>query len=81
MKSNFFKNDLVNGNGKLKTKAECLELFATTPNDKGYAKSSDTILLKALGSEGQFSTGIAEYIAIPHIRDDVMKNQLYYLLK
>ena len=59
-------------NEKLKTKDECLGFFAKTLKDKGYGKSSETILLKALEREGQFSTGIGEHIAIPHIRDDVM---------
>ena len=66
MKSNFFKKDLVIVNEKLKTKDECLEFFAKTLKDKGYGKSSETILLKDLERERQFSTGIGEHIAIPH---------------
>lgn len=81
MKSNFFKKDLVIVNEKLKTKDECLEFFAKTLKDKGYGKSSETILLKALEREGQFSTGIGEHIAIPHIRDDVMKKPVILFAK
>ena len=73
MKSNFFKRDLVIVNGKLKTKEERLGFFAKTLKGKGYGNSSETILLKSLVREGQYSTGICGHIAIPHIRDDVMK--------
>ncbi|MGL5246446.1 MAG: fructose-specific PTS transporter subunit EIIC [Mycoplasmoidaceae bacterium] len=81
MKSNFFKKDLVILNKNLKSKDECLEFFAKILKDKGYGKSSKTILSKALEREGQFSTGIGEHIAIPHIRDDVMKEPVILFAK
>ncbi|MGL4616656.1 MAG: fructose-specific PTS transporter subunit EIIC [Mycoplasmoidaceae bacterium] len=81
MKNNFFKKDLVIVNNKLKTKNECLEFFAKILNDKGYGKNSKIILQNALEREEQFSTGIGEYIAIPHIRDDVMKEPVILFAK
>ena len=58
MKSKISKKDLVMVNEKLKTEDECHEFFGKTLKDKGNGKSSETILLKALEREGQFSTGI-----------------------
>ncbi|QZE12118.1 fructose-specific PTS transporter subunit EIIC [Mycoplasma sp. Ms02] len=68
----FFKKDLFLNNLEFQSKQEALSHFAQVLVEKGYAKDAKTVLDKALEREGQFSTGIGNKIAIPHIRHDVM---------
>lgn len=72
----FFKKDLVITNKKFKSKNEALEFFAKILEEKKYAKNFQTVLDKSLERENQFSTGIGNKIAIPHIRDDVMNQSV-----
>lgn len=77
MKTNeFFKKDLVVTNKSFKDKKEALSFFANLLVEKKYAKNSETVLNKALERESQFSTGIGNGLAIPHIRDDVMNKSV-----
>lgn len=72
----FFKKDLVITNQKFKSKNEALIFFAKLLEEKKYAKNYKTVLDKLLERENQFSTGIGNKIAIPHIRDDVMNQSV-----
>lgn len=72
----FFKKDLVITNKKFKSKNEALKFFAKLLETKKYAKDYNTVFDKVLERENQFSTGIGNKIAIPHIRDDVMNESV-----
>ncbi|MDE6429156.1 MAG: fructose-specific PTS transporter subunit EIIC [Malacoplasma sp.] len=72
----FFKKDLVITNKKFKSKIEALTFFAKLLERKKYAKNYSKVLDKVLEREDQFSTGIGNKIAIPHIRDDVMNQSV-----
>ncbi|MDE5841719.1 MAG: fructose-specific PTS transporter subunit EIIC, partial [Malacoplasma sp.] len=72
----FFKKDLVIANKKFKSKIEALTFFAKLLERKKYAKNYSKVLDKVLEREDQFSTGIGNKIAIPHIRDDVMNQSV-----
>ncbi len=77
----FFKNDLIVVDKSYKTKKEALESFAKILVEKKYASNKKTIVELALKREAETSTGIGEGIAIPHIRDEVMKKSVIFFAK
>lgn len=77
MKTNeFFQKDLIVTNKQFASKKEALTYFAKLLEEKKYAKDYSKVLEKALERESQFSTGIGQKLAIPHIRDDVMNKSV-----
>ncbi|WP_051616723.1 PTS fructose transporter subunit IIABC [Mycoplasmopsis sturni] len=66
------QKDLFLKDQSFASKTEALDFFAQTLKNKGYAKDAATVLELALKREGEFSTGIGNQIAIPHIRNNVM---------
>lgn len=77
----FFKNDLIIIDESYKSKKEALESFAKILVEKKYASSKAKIVDLALKRESETSTGIGEGIAIPHIRDEVMKKSVIFFAK
>lgn len=77
----FFRKDLVFVNKKFKDKNTCLQELAMILQQNKYAKDSKKVLELALKREGEFSTGIGNAIAIPHIRDDVMNESVVTFVK
>lgn len=66
------KSDIALFNKQYKTKKEALQSFTKLLKEKKYVSSSTKALELALKREDEFSTGIGNAIAIPHIRDDVV---------
>lgn len=66
------QKDLFLKDQSFASKTEALDFFAQTLKNKGYAKDAAKVLELALKREGEFSTGIGNQIAIPHIRNNVM---------
>ena len=79
--SEFFKNDLILTNKSYSSKEEALKDFAKVLVNKGYAKTQKRVVEMALKREAESSTGIGEGIAIPHIRDEVMKTSCIFFAK
>ncbi|UUD37052.1 PTS system protein [Mycoplasmopsis californica] len=77
----FFRKDLVIVNKSFKNKDACLKYLAKHLVSKNYAKNEETVLDLALKREKEFSTGIGNAIAIPHIRDDVMNESVVTFVK
>lgn len=77
----FLKNDLFIKNKTFKDKKEALTYFSQVLVEKGYASNKKIVLEKALAREGEFSTGIGNKIAIPHIRNNVMKTPVILFAK
>lgn len=70
--NNFFSKETSFFNKTYKTKKEALEDFVKILYAKKYVSNSKKTLELALKRESEFSTGIGNKIAIPHIRDDVV---------
>lgn len=70
--NNFFYKDISFFNKTYKTKQDALKDFAKILHEKKYVKNAKSTLELALKRENEFSTGIGDKIAIPHIRDDVV---------
>lgn len=77
----FFKSDLVLINKTYDSKNAALTDFSSLLEKLKYAKNSHQVLDLALKREGEFSTGIGNKIAIPHIRDDVMNDSVVLFAK
>ena len=77
----FFKNDLIIVDKSYKSKKEALEAFAKVLVEKKYASNKAKVVELALKRESETSTGIGEGIAIPHIRDEVMKKSVIFFAK
>lgn len=77
----FFRENLVFVDKKYKDKDSALKDLANILVKNGYGSSSEKILSLALKREGEFSTAIGNFIAIPHIRDDVMKDSVVTFVK
>lgn len=77
----FFKEDLVFINKSFANKDDCLKNLANILVTKKYAKDKNKIYELALKRENEFSTGIGNAIAIPHIRDDVMTKSVVTFVK
>ncbi|WPL40065.1 PTS fructose transporter subunit IIABC [Malacoplasma iowae] len=77
----FLKDDLFIINETFKDKKEALTFFSNVLKEKGYALDSKIVLEKAMARENEFSTGIGNKIAIPHIRDNVMKTPVILFAK
>lgn len=71
-----FKEDLVFLEKNFSTKREALEFLATSLEERDYAFDKNKVLNLALQREEEFSTGVGGNIAIPHIRDEVMKKSV-----
>lgn len=78
---NFFKEDLIVIDKKYDSKKEALKDFANILVKNGYASDSEKIVKLAINREEESSTGIGENIAIPHIRDEVMKKSVIFFAK
>lgn len=79
--NSFFKKDLVIINKKYSSKEDALKDFAKILETKKYAKNYKKVLEKVLDREKEFSTGIGNEIAVPHIRDDVMNKSVILFSK
>ena len=79
--NDFFKDDLILLNKSYKNKTEALKDFAKLLVKKGYATNEERVVEMALKRESESSTGIGENIAIPHIRDEVMKKSCIFFAK
>ncbi len=79
--NDFFKDDLILLNKSYKNKTEALKDFAKHLVKKGYATNEERVVKMALKRESESSTGIGENIAIPHIRDEVMKKSCIFFAK
>ena len=77
----FFKNDLIIVDKSYKSKKEALEAFAKVLVEKKYASNKAKVVELALKRESETSTGIGEGIAIPHIRNEVMKKSVIFFAK
>ncbi|MBD5422923.1 MAG: PTS transporter subunit EIIA [Mycoplasma sp.] len=77
----FFKNDLIVLDKSYSSKEKALESFAKILVDKGYASDKKRVVEMAMKREAESSTGIGEGIAIPHIRDDVMKESVIFFAR
>ncbi len=77
----FFKNDLIIIDKSYKTKKEALDSFAKILVENKYASNKAKVVELALKRESETSTGIGEGIAIPHIRDEVMKKSVIFFAK
>ncbi|MGY6172566.1 PTS fructose transporter subunit IIABC [Candidatus Mycoplasma pogonae] len=71
--SNLLDKNLIFFNQKFSSKAAVLEFISKTLKQKGFARSGKKVLDLFWERENQISTGVGEGIALPHIRDDVMK--------
>lgn len=79
--SKFFKNDLIDLDKKYKSKQDALNHFASILVEKGYCLDAKKVVELALKREKETSTGIGENIAIPHIRDAVVKKSAIFFAK
>lgn len=79
--NSFFKKDLIIINKKYSSKEDALKDFAKILETKKYAKNYKKVLEKVLDREKEFSTGIGNEIAVPHIRDDVMNKSVILFSK
>ncbi|MGL4647322.1 MAG: PTS fructose transporter subunit IIABC [Mycoplasmoidaceae bacterium] len=73
MDQRYFKKDLVIIDSKSKDKNSVIRHLAKILEKKGYGKNAEKIFDEAIKREKEFSTGIGDQIAIPHIRNNVMK--------
>lgn len=76
-----FKKDLALFGVSFPSKKAALTAFGRLLQTKGYAQSATRVLDLALKREKECSTGIGEKIAIPHIRDAVMKTSVVLFAK
>ena len=79
--SDFFKKDLIIVDKSYKSKELALKDFAKVLVEKGYATDAKRVVEMAMKREAETSTGIGEGIAIPHIRDNVMKESAIFFAK
>lgn len=79
--NSFFKKDLIIIDKQYTSKENALKDFAKILTNKNYASDSKKVLEKVLERENEFSTGIGNEIAVPHIRDDVMKQSVILFAK
>lgn len=79
--NNFLKNDLIYFDKKFKSKTEALKFFAQQLEEKKYATDKKKVYQLFLERENQFSTGVGNQIALPHIRDDVMTKSVVMFAK
>lgn len=77
----FFKSNLVLINKTYDSKNAALKDFSSLLKQLNYAKNSQQVLDLALKREAEFSTGIGNKIAIPHIRNDVMNDSVVLFAK
>ncbi len=77
----FFKNDCILLDKSYSSKEEALKDFAKVLVEKGYASNAKRVVEMALKREAESSTGIGENIAIPHIRDEVMKKSVIFFAR
>lgn len=77
----FFRDNLVFIDKTFKNKDDCLKKLAKVLVTKKYASDETKVYELALKREKEFSTGIGNAIAIPHIRDDVMKESVVTFVK
>ncbi len=77
----FFRDDLILLDKSYSSKKEALSDFAKVLVKKGYASDAKRVVEMAMKREGESSTGIGENIAIPHIRDEVMKDSVIFFAK
>lgn len=79
--NSFFKNDLIVLDEKYSSKKDALNHFAQILVEKGYCSDVKKVVDLALKREKETSTGIGENIAIPHIRDMVVKKSSIFFAK
>lgn len=79
--NDFFKEDLILLDKNYSSKEEALKDFAKVLVKRGYASNEKRVVEMALKREAESSTGIGEGIAIPHIRDEVMKTSVIFFAK
>lgn len=77
----FFRQDLVILDQTFTTKSEALAFLASNLVAHDYARDDQRVLDLALQREAEFSTGIGNRIAIPHIRDAVMHESVISFAK
>lgn len=77
----FFRENLVFVDKKYKDKNSALKDLSNILVKNKYGSDSEKILELALKREGEFSTAIGNSIAIPHIRNDVMKDSVVTFVK
>lgn len=75
----FFSEELMILDRRFKTKKEALKVLSTLIVEKKFGTNKDAILEAALKREKEFSTGIGNKIAIPHIRiNKISKSVVLY---
>lgn len=77
----FFKKDLIVVDQEYKSKKEALSDFARILVEKGYCTNKDKVVELTLKREQENSTGIGESIAIPHIRNEVVKKSSIFFAR
>ncbi|QZX49375.1 fructose-specific PTS transporter subunit EIIC [Mycoplasma sp. E35C] len=77
----FLKPDLFLNNLSFNNKQEALKYFGEYLVKHNYASDANLVYEKAIERENQFSTGIGNKIALPHIRNGVMKQPVILVAK
>lgn len=81
--TSFFKPDafFVLDNQQFDSKKQVIELIAEKLAAQNYVTNKEKTILAFEKREQEFSTGIGNHLAIPHIREDFVKENLITFLK
>ncbi|MGL6124974.1 MAG: PTS fructose transporter subunit IIABC [Metamycoplasmataceae bacterium] len=78
---NFLNKKVCFFNLEFKTKNDALDYLSSELVKKGFGKDKNKILSAALKREEEFSTGIGDEIAVPHIRIPEMESSVLLFAK
>ena len=77
----FFKEEISIFNFEAKNKNDALKKISFLLEEKGFGKNKNKIYKLFLKREKEFSTGIGSGFAIPHLKDEIMNENVVLFAK
>lgn len=81
MENGVFKREYVFLDVNTETKEEVLKFIASKAKELGITEDSDGIYSGLVQRETEFTTNLGEFIAIPHTKNNLVKNPAIVVLK
>lgn len=81
MENGVFKREYVFLDVNTETKEEVLKFIASKAKELGITEDSDGIYSGLVQRETEFTTNLGEFIAIPHTKNNFVKNPAIVVLK